>query len=100
LLVGPQYHRLHHAIEHARPPFDRSRGCNFAVILPIWDRIFGTARHDPGFPSTGVAELAGPMVRCGYLAHQLEGFRRLRAALAHAISRRRPGFIGAFGRER
>ncbi|HYM73500.1 MAG TPA: sterol desaturase family protein, partial [Stellaceae bacterium] len=42
LVVGPQYHRLHHAIEHAQVPFDRSMGCNFAVILPVWDVIFGT----------------------------------------------------------
>src|ERR1700676_523749 len=52
-LVGPQYHRLHHAIEHARAPFDRTMGCNFAVILPVWDVIFGTWRADPAFPPTG-----------------------------------------------
>ncbi len=98
LLVGPQYHRVHHAIDHARPPFARTMGCNFAVILPIWDVIFGTWRRDAAFPRTGVAMLAGPEVRCGYLRHQLEGFRRLGAALAHLADRRRPGFIAAFSR--
>jgi sterol desaturase/sphingolipid hydroxylase (fatty acid hydroxylase superfamily) len=99
LLVGPQYHRLHHAIEHARPPFDRAKGCNFAVILPIWDVLFGTWRRDREYPRTGVAALAGASIRCGYLAHQLEGFRRLAAELARAVDRRRPGFVAAFSRE-
>ena len=99
LLVGPQYHRLHHAIEHARAPFDRTMGCNFAVILPVWDTLFGTWRRDRDFPRTGVASLAGGAVRCGYLRHQLEGFRRLGAEVVRLADRRRPGFIAAFSRE-
>jgi sterol desaturase/sphingolipid hydroxylase (fatty acid hydroxylase superfamily) len=99
LLVGPQYHRVHHSIEHAERPFDRARGCNFAIILPIWDVIFGTRRRGDEFPHTGVAALAGSAVRCGYLQHQLEGFRRLGAVMIHFLNRRRPGFIAAFGRD-
>jgi sterol desaturase/sphingolipid hydroxylase (fatty acid hydroxylase superfamily) len=99
LVVGPQYHRLHHAIEHARAPFDRTMGCNFAVILPVWDVIFGTRRRDNAFPPTGVASLAGAAVRCGYLRHQLEGLRRLGAELARLADHRRPGFVAAFSRE-
>ena len=98
-LVGPHYHRLHHAIEHARAPFDRTMGCNFAVILPVWDALFGTRRRDPAFPPTGVANLSGPEVRCGYLRHQLEGVRRLLAALARLADRRRSGFVAALSRE-
>ena len=90
LVVGPQYHRAHHAIEHARAPFERTRGCNFAVILPIWDVLFGTWRRESGFPATGVASLAGRAIECGYLRHQVEGFRRLGAAL------RASGFVAAF----
>jgi sterol desaturase/sphingolipid hydroxylase (fatty acid hydroxylase superfamily) len=100
VLVGPQYHRLHHSIEHARAPFDRTMGCNFAVILPIWDVVFGTWRGDKRFPLTGVARLAGGAVCCGYLGHQLEGLRRLGAELARLADRRRPGFVAAFSRER
>jgi sterol desaturase/sphingolipid hydroxylase (fatty acid hydroxylase superfamily) len=100
LVVGPQYHRLHHAIDHAGAPFDRTMGCNFAVILPVWDVIFGTRRRrDNAFPPTGVASLAGSAVRCGYLRHQLEGLRRLGAELARLADRRRPGFVAAFSRE-
>lgn len=97
LVVGPQYHRQHHAIAHAQAPFDRTMGCNFGVLLPVWDMIFGTWRRDPAaYPQTGVAELAGEQVRCGYLRHQLEGFRRLGAALVRIVDRRRPGFVAAF----
>jgi sterol desaturase/sphingolipid hydroxylase (fatty acid hydroxylase superfamily) len=99
MLVGPQYHRMHHAIEHARAPFDRTMGCNFAVILPLWDVIFGTWRRDRVFLPTGVAALAGPAVRCGYLRHQLEGLRRLGAALRHLADRRQPAFVAALSRE-
>lgn len=101
LLVGPQYHRVHHSIEHAAAPFDRTRGCNFAVILPVWDVIFGTWRRDSGYPPTGVAALdSDAAVRCGYLRHQLEGLRQLGAELAPIIDKRQPGFAAAFSRSR
>jgi sterol desaturase/sphingolipid hydroxylase (fatty acid hydroxylase superfamily) len=100
LVVGPQYHRLHHAVEHARPPFDRAMGCNFAVLFPVWDVVFGTWRREAAFPETGVAGLAGAETRCGYLRHQIEGFRRLAAELARLVDRRHPGFPGAVAQRR
>jgi sterol desaturase/sphingolipid hydroxylase (fatty acid hydroxylase superfamily) len=100
LLVGPQYHRLHHAIEHARAPFDRTMGCNFAVILPVWDALFRTWRKDHVFPATGVAALAEDAVSCGYVRHQLEGFRRLGAVVAQWFDRRRPGFAAGLDEKR
>ena len=99
VVVGPQYHRAHHSIAHAAPPYDRARGCNFAVILPIWDVIFGTWRREEAFAPTGVAELTGSAVRCGYLRHQVEGLRRLGAELARSVNRRRPGFVAALARD-
>jgi len=95
LMVGPHYHRLHHAIEHAQAPYERTAGCNFAVILPVWDLLFGTWRHGPVFPPTGVTQIAGAAVRCGYLRHQIDGLRRLGAEFARLADRRRPGFAGA-----
>ena len=50
LLVGPRFHRLHHAIglghESAGP--GSLGGHNFAVLFPLWDLLFGTARYAPG----------------------------------------------------
>jgi sterol desaturase/sphingolipid hydroxylase (fatty acid hydroxylase superfamily) len=99
VVVGPHYHRVHHSIAHAQPPFDRARGCNFAVILPLWDVIFGTWRREGTFPPTGVAALADASIRCGYLRHQWEGMQRLGAELVRLADRRRSGFVAAFSRE-
>jgi sterol desaturase/sphingolipid hydroxylase (fatty acid hydroxylase superfamily) len=32
------------------------RGCNFAVLLPIWDVLFGTANFEKTFPPTGIRD--------------------------------------------
>ena len=43
LLVDPAYHRLHHMrADHARPGLEN---CNFALIFPLWDIVFGTALY-------------------------------------------------------
>jgi sterol desaturase/sphingolipid hydroxylase (fatty acid hydroxylase superfamily) len=46
LIVSPLYHRLHHSVDEA----DLNR--NFANILPLWDRLFGTYRAPDGAPIT------------------------------------------------
>ena len=50
LLVGPRFHRLHHAIglghESAGP--GSLGGHNFAVLFPLWDLLFGTAHYGAG----------------------------------------------------
>jgi len=57
LLVSPRYHRMHHAIgvghEHAD---GKLGGCNFAVLLPVWDIIFRTANFTPQFVATGIRD--------------------------------------------
>jgi len=40
LLVTPDYHRVHHS---AAPEMNR----NYAVILPVWDRLLGTYQAQP-----------------------------------------------------
>lgn len=60
LLVSPKFHRRHHAIE----PIDAFhgqraqavRGVNYGVLFPIWDQLFGTADHSPGYPATGLRD--------------------------------------------
>jgi sterol desaturase/sphingolipid hydroxylase (fatty acid hydroxylase superfamily) len=85
LLVSPRFHRLHHAIGvgHEGP----SRGCNFAVLLPLWDILFGTARFDHRYEPTGVRDqLSGRDYGDGFWRQQWLGVKRLAAALAPAKS--------------
>jgi sterol desaturase/sphingolipid hydroxylase (fatty acid hydroxylase superfamily) len=55
-LVSPRFHRLHHAIGvgHETAGSGTLGGHNFAVLLPIWDVLFGTAKFGQGFMPTGV----------------------------------------------
>jgi sterol desaturase/sphingolipid hydroxylase (fatty acid hydroxylase superfamily) len=56
VIVGPRYHRIHHSIQPEH--FDR----NFAVMFPLWDRLFGTQVLPRGseFPVTGLGDTARP----------------------------------------
>lgn len=54
LLVSPRFHRVHHAIGTGHE--GAVRGCNFAVLLPIWDVLFGTANFEKTFPPTGIRD--------------------------------------------
>ena len=54
LLVSPRFHRRHHAIGDGHE--GAYRGCNFAVLFPIWDRLFGTANREVGYPATGIRD--------------------------------------------
>ena len=54
LLVSPRFHRRHHAIGDGHEGVHR--GCNFAVLFPVWDRLFGTANHELGYPATGIRD--------------------------------------------
>jgi sterol desaturase/sphingolipid hydroxylase (fatty acid hydroxylase superfamily) len=77
LLVSPRFHRLHHgelsAAEHGR---------NYAVLLPVWDWVFGTADwHRDRFPPTGDPEAGPTLERGGWLRQQWAGLRRFATAL-------------------
>jgi sterol desaturase/sphingolipid hydroxylase (fatty acid hydroxylase superfamily) len=58
LLVSPRFHRVHHAIgighESAGP--GSLGGCNFAVLFPVWDAIFRTARFADPVGPTGIRD--------------------------------------------
>jgi len=76
LLVSPRFHRIHHAIglghEGAR------YGCNFAVLFPVWDHLFGTASAARDFPATGIRDqLHGRDYGEGFWRQQWLGLRRL-----------------------
>jgi sterol desaturase/sphingolipid hydroxylase (fatty acid hydroxylase superfamily) len=75
-VVSPSFHRLHHAIDfgHDGP----ARGCNFAVLFPVWDRLFGTADLRLGFVPTGIRDqLEGRDYGDGWWAQQWLGLRRM-----------------------
>lgn len=54
LLVGPKFHRKHHSIEYDASAPGFKGGYNFAVLFPIWDMLFGTARYDGDYGPTGI----------------------------------------------
>ncbi|MDJ0388008.1 sterol desaturase family protein [Roseomonas sp. E05] len=73
LLVSPRFHRLH----HSRLGSGRL-GRNYAVLLPVWDWVFGTAdfRRDL-FPATGDKRLPEELASGGWLRQQWAGLRQL-----------------------
>lgn len=80
LLVSPRFHRRHHAIGfgHEGP----ARGCNFAVLLPVWDVIFGTADFTRGYHPTGIRDqLTGARYGEGFLEQQWLGLTRMARTL-------------------
>jgi sterol desaturase/sphingolipid hydroxylase (fatty acid hydroxylase superfamily) len=83
LLVSPAFHRRHHAIGfgHEGARF----GCNFGVLLPWWDMLFGTASWVAAVEPTGIADQLAPprgAGRCygkGVWAQQWRAFARIAA---------------------
>ncbi|MEN9316667.1 MAG: hypothetical protein RIS35_3060 [Pseudomonadota bacterium] len=76
LVVSPSFHRLHHAVDfgHDGP----ARGCNFAVLFPVWDLIFRTADLRPGFVPTGIRDQAdGRDYGRGFWAQQWRALLRI-----------------------
>lgn len=56
VFVSPQYHRVHHAMD------PRYHHKNYAVILTLWDRVFGTYCPERNvYPETGVPDPDFPL---------------------------------------
>ena len=74
LWVSPRFHRRHHAISlvdkgegHESLPaknvsssIQSARGCNFSVLLPLWDIMFRTANFERRYDPTGVIDQVEP----------------------------------------
>ncbi len=88
LLVGPRFHRLHHAL--AGPDERHIHDHNFAPVFPIWDILFGTAIFDRKNRPTGVddPDIDSDNER-GWLGQQVAGVGRLLRALAPRFRRAR-----------
>lgn len=85
LLVSPRYHRLHHAIGvgHESQGGGSLGGHNFAVLFPVWDILFRTARFGKAFEATGIRDQLPPPQGCardygsGFWAQQWLGLQRM-----------------------
>jgi len=93
LLVSPRFHRQHHAMgqghESAGP--GSLGGCNFAVLFPVWDVLFRTARMDGRYEPTGVRDqLQGRDYGRGFWQQQWLGLKRLAGVLRPRGARRPP----------
>jgi sterol desaturase/sphingolipid hydroxylase (fatty acid hydroxylase superfamily) len=76
LLVSPRFHRVHHAIGLGHE--GSTMGHNFAVLFPIWDRLFATANLTREFPATGIRDqLRGRDYGQGFWRQQWLGLKRL-----------------------
>ncbi len=81
VLVSPIFHRRHHAIGFGHE--GAHWGCNFAVLFPVWDWIFGTADFRRSVEPTGIRDqLPEPAGRArnygeGFWAQQWLGLKRL-----------------------
>jgi sterol desaturase/sphingolipid hydroxylase (fatty acid hydroxylase superfamily) len=103
LLVSPRYHRTHHAIGvgHESQGAGSLGGCNFAVLFPVWDIIFGSANFQKEFVATGVRDQIGangqPGVDYGhgFWAQQWLGLLRLVQAARAGPGRRKPNDVSA-----
>ena len=78
--MSPRFHRVHHAIGFGHE--GAARGCNFAVLFPVWDALFRTANWDDIYPPTGIRDqLDGRDYGSGFWRQQWLGLRRLFASL-------------------
>jgi sterol desaturase/sphingolipid hydroxylase (fatty acid hydroxylase superfamily) len=57
IVVTPAYHRLHHSLD------SREGNSNFAVVLPLWDRLFGTYVDPVTTPTPNVGMKDDPIPR-------------------------------------
>jgi sterol desaturase/sphingolipid hydroxylase (fatty acid hydroxylase superfamily) len=85
LLVDPAYHRHHHMlIDPERPHL---HNCNFALVFPLWDIMFGTALYNEPLHPCGVED---PQIDAdnqkGFLGQQWAGLQRFWRALTGSRS--------------
>ncbi len=85
ILVDPKYHRLHHM--RADPTRPGLHNCNFALIFPIWDILFGTALYQEPLHPCGVDDPAIDADNTrGLIGQQIAGLRRFVAGFRRSAS--------------
>ncbi len=85
LWISPRFHRRHHSIGigHETPGKPGQAavlgGCNFGVLLPWWDMLFGTANFELRYDPTGIRDQVEQRrdYGRGFWAQQWLGLKRL-----------------------
>ena len=86
LWISPRFHRRHHSsgIGHESHGPQTLGGCNFGVLLPWWDMLFGTADFQLRYDATGIRDQVEPDKQgrlrdygSGFLQQQWRGVLRL-----------------------
>lgn len=81
VIVSPTFHRRHHAIGIGHE--GTRYGCNFGVLFPWWDMVFGTASWSRAVEPTGIRDQLPPpyghdrSYGLGVLAQQWRAFGRI-----------------------
>jgi sterol desaturase/sphingolipid hydroxylase (fatty acid hydroxylase superfamily) len=101
LVVSPAFHRRHHAVHYGHEGL--RFGCNFGVLFPWWDMLFGTASWNRSPEPTGIADQLPPPHGTGrdygrgFVAQQVLALRSIasrlpvRSRAAHGRVPRRRG---------
>ena len=83
LWVSPRFHRVHHSIGIGHESLKNEKtvlgGHNFAVLLPCWDILFGTANFQQRYDPTGIRDQVETMRNygSGFWSQQWFGLKRL-----------------------
>lgn len=86
LLVGPAFHRRHHAIGYGHE--GSKYGCNFGVLFPWWDMLFRSVSWSREIEPTGIRDqIAAPGERAvnygeGFFEQHWLAFKRIGARLS------------------
>jgi sterol desaturase/sphingolipid hydroxylase (fatty acid hydroxylase superfamily) len=86
LIVSPSFHRRHHAVGYGHE--GTAYGCNFGVLLPWWDMLFGTASWNRTVEPTGIRQqIEGESYGEGFFSQHWLAFVRI----ARRLGLRRSG---------
>ena len=83
LWVSPRFHRVHHSIGIGHESLKNKKtvlgGHNFAVLLPCWDILFGTANFQQRYDPTGIRDQVETTrdYGSGFWSQQWSGLKRL-----------------------
>ncbi|WP_144156425.1 sterol desaturase family protein [Paraburkholderia sp. BCC1885] len=88
LVVSPTFHRRHHAVGYGHEGL--KYGCNFGVLFPWWDMLFGSVSWNREVEPTGIRDqLDGRRYGEGFWAQHGLAFARIAGRLSHKARKSR-----------